>query len=390
MGAIGQKNRTTFEDVVTDNLELGIDRAHRHALVRALRHPDLSDRHRVVFAEIVMTVNRATGAAFPGRKYLAKRTGYTVSTIGKVIFDLVGWGFLAATKRAPPAGGRALAHYAIVRPSAGQLEAALTARARISRSSVGIDAAIKSGVNVGNGADINPRLNYSTKLAEIDVNPGVPADVNCGVPTVTYKDGTSFLKDPPTPYRGDGFVEDFERFWQAFPQGRKRGYHPAQEAFRTIVDGTHRTGLWATVPELIAAVERYRASNPDPQYVPLPKTWLNQGRWKDDAEATKARPRPPRVCQTDMQKTFNDSPPIERVRRELRALLRKEKFEAWFAGMVFDGFSGRALQVAVPNNFLKKHITANFEEPLRMACAREFAGLECVEIVVRGSQVKAA
>jgi hypothetical protein len=33
---------------------------------------------------------------------------------------------------------------------------------------------------------------------------------------------------------------------------------------------------------MVDGVRRYAATQPDPRYVPLPKTWLNDGRWADD------------------------------------------------------------------------------------------------------------
>lgn len=33
---------------------------------------------------------------------------------------------------------------------------------------------------------------------------------------------------------------------------------------------------------MVDGARRYAASQPNPQYVPLPKTWLNDGRWADD------------------------------------------------------------------------------------------------------------
>jgi hypothetical protein len=33
---------------------------------------------------------------------------------------------------------------------------------------------------------------------------------------------------------------------------------------------------------IIAAAKRYADTRPDPQYTPMPSTWLNGGRWEDD------------------------------------------------------------------------------------------------------------
>lgn len=96
---------------------------------------------------------------------------------------------------------------------------------------------------------------------------------------------------PPEGARSDAAVVEtaFEKFWTAFPDGRKRGKGEVKSIFVKIVNGRHRKGLRATAAELVAAAERYAAARPDPEYTPMPATWLNQGRWLDNtAEAAPA------------------------------------------------------------------------------------------------------
>ena len=71
---------------------------------------------------------------------------------------------------------------------------------------------------------------------------------------------------------------DFDRFWQAYP--RKVGKQAARKAFERVV---------VPVERLLSALEAQRG---DPQwqrengrYIPHPVTWLNQGRWEDEASA---------------------------------------------------------------------------------------------------------
>ncbi len=75
--------------------------------------------------------------------------------------------------------------------------------------------------------------------------------------------------------------EDFDRFWRAFPAGRKTDKPKAAAIFGQIVAGRHKLIPKTDAETIIAGAERYAATNPDPQYVPIPKTWLNGARWED-------------------------------------------------------------------------------------------------------------
>lgn len=73
--------------------------------------------------------------------------------------------------------------------------------------------------------------------------------------------------------------DPFDEFWESYPPGRKTDRPKAKQAFDQITAG-RKKGIPKTDPFLIiAAVKRYAASQPDPQYVPLPTTWLNGARW---------------------------------------------------------------------------------------------------------------
>lgn len=101
-------------------------------------------------------------------------------------------------------------------------------------------------------------------------------------------------KEPPKPPRGgdDPVDQSFEAFWNAFPDGRKQAKGDARDAFRRIVLGKHRKGLRAKAETLIAAAVRYAASKPDPEFTPMPSTWLNGGRWEDAANSPASDPSP--------------------------------------------------------------------------------------------------
>ena len=73
------------------------------------------------------------------------------------------------------------------------------------------------------------------------------------------------------------FTAGFEEFWQTYP--RKAGKLAASKAYSRAVKLLGGKGRVT----LEAAVKRYAAlaKNLDPQFIPHPATWLNQGRWDD-------------------------------------------------------------------------------------------------------------
>lgn len=83
----------------------------------------------------------------------------------------------------------------------------------------------------------------------------------------------------------------FEEFWKSFPAGRKKGKGKAKVLFRQIARGGHHS-LKASAEHLIAAAKAYAAISPDPQFTPMPQTWLAGGRWDDDLEQIAAQSKP--------------------------------------------------------------------------------------------------
>ncbi len=69
----------------------------------------------------------------------------------------------------------------------------------------------------------------------------------------------------------------FDAFWTAYP--RKIGKQAARKAFNKVPNS-----VW---PKLVPAVEAQKKSRQwtveDGRYIPNPATWLNQGRWEDEA-----------------------------------------------------------------------------------------------------------
>ena len=73
----------------------------------------------------------------------------------------------------------------------------------------------------------------------------------------------------------------FESFWKAYP--RKIGKEKCKNWFKS-----HKPKE-ELVQQMIEAVEQQKKSKQwsDPQYIPHPYTWLNQGRWEDELTPTK-------------------------------------------------------------------------------------------------------
>ncbi len=118
-------NGYSFDDVVMENLERGLLLAQRDCAARALQDHRLSQRHRVVLAQLILMTNAESGMAFPGRKYLAERTGYSEAGVAKTISELVDMAYVVSTRRAPEPGRRPLAHYAIIKPTIEELQNAI-------------------------------------------------------------------------------------------------------------------------------------------------------------------------------------------------------------------------------------------------------------------------
>ena len=73
----------------------------------------------------------------------------------------------------------------------------------------------------------------------------------------------------------------FDAFWASYPTAPRKTDRPkAREAFWSIVHGKH-VGIPRTAASVIVAgAAAYAATRPDPQFVPLPTTWLNGERWQ--------------------------------------------------------------------------------------------------------------
>jgi len=123
---------------------------------------------------------------------------------------------------------------------------------------------------------------------------------------------------PPTPThpentpraRKGGRSTDFDAFWSAYP--RKVGKDAATKAFAKAVRRITDADPLAVI---LAGIERALPGWDEPDFIPHPTTWLNQGRWEDEAP-TPAKTRPERPA--------ND--------RSDRFTAKQSNYDAAFAG----------------------------------------------------------
>jgi hypothetical protein len=104
-------------------------------------------------------------------------------------------------------------------------------------------------------------------------SPGGSSRVSRGVDTGVELTRTTELEPQELEPHND-IVQAFNKFWNVYP--RKQGKGKAKEAFI-------KASKIAQVDDVVAGAERYAADRnlPDPKFVPLPATWLNQERWDD-------------------------------------------------------------------------------------------------------------
>ena len=98
-------------------------------------------------------------------------------------------------------------------------------------------------------------------------------------------DTPSHPLNPPFPRVSVDARDDFERFRKAYPR-RSGPWKPAKEKFVRLVKAGEDP------EEIIRGAEQFAKlkSDSDPQFIPMPATWLNQERWKDPAETQSPRP----------------------------------------------------------------------------------------------------
>jgi hypothetical protein len=122
-------------------------------------------------------------------------------------------------------------------------------------------------------------------------SPEVPSEVSTEqVKTVEQDVVTSLSQltlvrepDPHPAGAGERYPQDFERFWKTYP--RRIGKRAALQAWR---NACKRTTPQALTDAAAAQARAWEAAGKDPQFIPHPATWLNQGRYDDEPESPPA------------------------------------------------------------------------------------------------------
>lgn len=85
----------------------------------------------------------------------------------------------------------------------------------------------------------------------------------------------------------DDWPEDYgEQFWKLYPPGRKGEKQAVMAKLARI-----RKSKLVTFAALMAGLQRFVDSRPEPQFTPAPIVWLNKGRW--DVEIVRGPPGGP-------------------------------------------------------------------------------------------------
>lgn len=191
------------------------------------------------------------------------------------------------------------------RNSAANASAHRWKSSEIDRTSAGDPAEL--GADVGRSSDVandQTRTDHAEKTEQKQRN----ADAARNASGIPYKREIErdIERTPPNPPKGgdvDEVLAAFEGWWSLYPASkRKVAKGECLALFRQAVTGFRRADKKghqkildhgrATPQQMIDALKVYVATNPDPEYVPAPATWLNQGRWLDEHATPKPAAEP--------------------------------------------------------------------------------------------------
>jgi hypothetical protein len=191
--------------------------------------------------------------AWPKRRTIATRASVSIDTVDRAITWLVENGWIVVEERVNEDGAQTSNRYIIFG----------TARLGSRTDAAG------GGRKDAEGGAAKPV--HEVEPPELEPTP--PSDGWTPPPSVL-----EFALLPPQSKPATK-AQQFDEFWTVYP--RKVGKKAAKAAYlRATKDTGHRT--------IVAAVlHQIEHGWKDPRYIPHPTTWLNQGRWDDEAETTR-------------------------------------------------------------------------------------------------------
>ena len=191
---------------------------------------DISHTAFRLYAVLARYADNVTHQAFPSLDTLAERLGCSEKTVRRAIDDLV-------------------KHGAITKDNRGRYQSSLytvmTGLPKGSKVSKGGSKVSLVGSKVSTRLDTDDQVTITTELEPLELEPQ------------------------------NDIVQKFNEFWAVFP--RKQGKGKAKEAFKKAIDDG------ADIDAILRGAGRYASDPnlPDPKFVPMPATWLNQERWED-------------------------------------------------------------------------------------------------------------
>jgi len=146
-----------------------------------------------------------------------------------------------------------------------------------------LDAAGVPGVDEETGAWYNRRMIRDDHKRAICSKAGRDGGGNPALsktvqnPDIQIPDTRNHISIKAT-IKGDLYRSDFDAFWKAYP--RKVGKKAALAAWMKAKD---KPGLDAIIASVSSQARSTAWAKDGGQYIPNPATWLNQGRWDDQA-----------------------------------------------------------------------------------------------------------
>jgi predicted transcriptional regulator len=239
------------------------------ALVWAANVRGLKPATKIVLIQLSDRHNKDTGRCDPSIKTLSDDCEMDRTTVMRHLTKLEELGLLTRVTRGREDGGRDKNSYILHMP---KQEVTTVSEATATQVSLGVKSQNATGVKSQNDGGLSRNFG--------GVKSQSYATLTCKEPVSEPEEELSLFGEADQAESSDAqFESQFAEFWQAFPTGRKTDKPKAIVAFKKALDGKLRGVPKVDAATIIAAAKRYAASNPDPNFVPIPTTWLNGARW---------------------------------------------------------------------------------------------------------------